>query len=176
MPKTVTPFTGESSTLPAASHPAPTRGLGRQNKLAAQLLGLGYSVEEVAADTGLELTHLKVLMRSRLFQTEMERARERWVSAHATMAKEQIWAKAPQAVGVVGEIMDDPKHKDRLNAAKTILDRVVPVKTDSRSEPTVVINITAEKLAALDTVLAEYTEIEVDSNSVQRPAPPSGSD
>lgn len=157
--RSIAPFTGES---PApTTYQVPAKGLGRQNRIAAQLLGIGYSVDEVAQDTGLAVTHLRVLLKSHLFRIEMDKARDRFIKAHANLVREQIYAKAPHAVDVMEEIMDDPKHKDRLGAAKEFVGRVVPLKQEGgRQEPVVVINITGDQLKAHEAVIAEFERVE----------------
>lgn len=156
----VTPFTGLPA-QPATLTRLPTsdRPLGRQNRIAAQLLGLGYPVEEVATDTGLSVPHLKVLLRSRLFQVEMARCRERFVANAAKEIREKVYAKGDKALAAIDDMLDDPHHKDRLGAAREILGRIMPLKTEgSRAEPTVVINISSEKMASIETTLAEIEE------------------
>lgn len=160
----VTPFTGE---VPApTSYRVPTGKLGRQNQIAAQLLGIGYTEQEVAETTGLPITHLKVLLKSRLFRVEMDKARDRFIRANAKEVRDKVYGRAPHAVDVMEEIMDDPKHKDRLAAAKEFVGRVVPLKQEGGGkEPVVVINITPETLKAHETILAEYEVLDAgDSN------------
>lgn len=173
-----TPFTGDVPVPTGVSLPRPGKPMGRINRVAAQLLGLGYSVEEVSRDTNLPVTHLKVLLRSRLFQTEMDRARERFITSAAADIRTRIYDKAPAAFAAVSDIIDNPSHPQRLAAAKEVLDRVVPRAADgSRAEPTIVINISEAKLASVNATLAEYETLnEGDSSPVERPSPPSGGD
>ena len=155
-------FTGDSKQT-ASSHRLPARSLGRKTKLAAQLLGLGYAIDEVADQLGMERSHLLVLRRSRLFQTEMAKAQERFLKREAQEVKEKIWKLAPDAVSTVEEVMGNEKEKGatRLLGAKMVLDRVVPLSREGTADtPKVVINIGTDKAVNIQNALAEDEEME----------------
>jgi hypothetical protein len=140
----------------------PDKTLSRQTKIAAQLLGLGYSVEEVAEDTGMAVPRLKVLLRSRLFRTEMDKAGERFIKAEAAYAKERFHAKTPHMMDIVEEMADSPKTPaaTRHAIARDYYGRVVPPKQEARQEaPVVVINITEADAHNIDATLAEYKDL-----------------
>jgi hypothetical protein len=52
--------------------------------------------------------------------------RPRVMRAIETESKRLVRALGPQAIKVIKEILDDREHKDRLKAARTVLERVDP--------------------------------------------------
>ncbi len=137
--------------------------MGRKTKLAASLLGIGYSVEEVSEQLGLERSYLMVLKRSRMFNIEMDKARNRFVKAEAANAKDKIWARGSDAVDVCDEVMSNPAEKGatRVAAAREFLGRIVPMKEGAdAATPTIIINIGVEELKGIANALQEATELE----------------
>src|SRR6516165_7525997 len=52
--------------------------------------------------------------------------RPRVMRAIEAESKRLVRALGPRAIRVIGEILDDREHKDRLKAARTVLERVDP--------------------------------------------------
>lgn len=153
-------FTG-SSPVPVTKE-LPSKALSRNARMAAQMLGLGYSVEETATDTGLSVTHLKVLKRSRLFQVEMDKATDKFIKNHADIAKERFFAKTPQMMEMVEGMAEDPKTPaaTRHAIARDYYNRVVPPKGEGGQQtPTIVINISDSEHKNIEATLVEFKDL-----------------
>jgi hypothetical protein len=55
--------------------------------------------------------------------------RPRVMRAIEAESKRLVRALGPRAIRVIGEILDDREHKDRLKAARTVLERIDPAVT-----------------------------------------------
>lgn len=159
--------------LPPPSHHEPTRRiptkqLSHKGKLAAQLIALGYLQPEVAKMTHLSEAHLAVMVRSHLFQIEVERAQQKYISAHKDEIIERLRLEVPRSLDTVVEIRDsEARPADRLKAAEMIIDRVVPRKIESEERREVKITISTEAAEKLGAVLTEFRRLEPDETVIR---------
>jgi len=146
-----------------SSHRTPVKRLSNKGKLAAQLIAIGYEIAEVAEWVGLTPDHLAVMVKSNLFKLEIEKARDKFVSAHAKDLETRLHANGPKAIETMVGLMDcGESPATQFNAAKWVAERVLP-KTQESSGPRIQIIIGDGAVRQVEAVDAEYELIEGDS-------------
>jgi hypothetical protein len=150
--------------------PRTPEALGKQSRMAIQLLACGYDDDEVAKTVGMDLGRLKVLKRSPMFRLEVTKAEKLWLDNHGKQVRDMMRQHNKRAVETVAEVMNDVEQPGttRVQAARVFLDREVPLKEDrGAAAPQIIININPGDEAHIESVLTEATTVLEDSPVVE---------
>lgn len=134
--------------------------LNAKHHLMVLMDAVGASTAEIAAELGYSPSTVSTLRSSPLYRAKLTDIKARLESASTTAVLDKITAEAGKCVETLIDLRDngdgDVPPNVRLAAAKDLLDRVVPKKTDTSSEDrSVHIHLSSDDTRRLQGVLSE---------------------
>lgn len=140
----------------------PLATLNPQQRMLADLLALGYSIESAAKALGMKETHVKVLLKGSLFTLEIDRAREKIMKERREQFNKALADEFEHNVEELKRIRDhSEKDSDRLHAIDTMLGyAAIPAsKRGSGDSGTVKVVISGDKRNEVEAILTEATNV-----------------